>query len=132
MPDLSSDDDIAELQSLYWKVLTQTSDLSVGDVIVDKSMSLDDRKEFIRTHFAEYLDNTFGVTPDIPHELLNVDNTGKGFNPEKVAKYVATSDAQGIQKNYDYIRHMLSQLGDDYNMDYIIGDTYIGNEIKKD
>lgn len=132
VPDLSSDDDIAELQSLYWKVLTQTSDLSVGDVIVDKSMSLDDRKEFIRTHFAEYLDNTFGVTPDIPHELLNVDNTGKGFNPEKVAKYVATSDAQGIQKNYDYIRHMLSQLGDDYNMDYIIGDTYIGNEIKKD
>lgn len=132
VPTFSSDDDVSELQSLYWKVLTQNSELEVGDSVIDKGMSFDDRKAFVANHFSTYLDENFGITPDIPHPLLNVDNTGKGFNPEKVATYVSTGESQGIQKNYDYIRHMLSQLGDDYNMDYIIGDTYIGNEIKKD
>ena len=131
-PLFSSDDDMAEIQNLYWKVLTQNSDITVGDTVINKDMSFEDRKAFVANHFHAYLDETFGVTPDIPHPLLSVDNTGKGFNPEKVATYVSTGDSQGIQKNYDYIRHMLSQLGDDYNMDYIIGDTYIGDEIKKD
>lgn len=130
-PVFSSNENIAEVQNLYWKILTQ-SDIQIGDIVVDKSVSLDDRKNFVRDHLNDYLYENFGEVPDIEHPLLTIDNSGKGFNPEKVAQYVSTSDSNGVQKNYDYIRHMLSRLEDDYSQDYIKGDTYIGDEIKKD
>lgn len=131
IPTFSSDETIAEVQSLYWKALTQ-NDIHIGETTIDKSMSFDDRQTLVREHLNTYLYDNFGEVPDIEHPSLSVDNTGKGFNPEKVAQYVATSDSNGVQKNYDYIRHMLSRLEDDYSQDYIKGDTYIGDEIKKD
>lgn len=139
-PETTGDEDVDELRSIYWKMLTKQ--IKIDGLLKylrdDDGFDLDTINEnqmliLIDRHYQDYLQNEFGVLPDIQVPgMPTVDNTGKGFNPEKVAKYTISNGSSGVQKNYDYIRHMLSRLEGDYTPDWIIGDTYIGNQIKND
>ena len=95
-----------------------------------KSGSIEDRWKFIEKHYANYLAVEFGFVPELPKPGEEPDYEGKGFNPEKVARYVNTEKSAGVQKNYDYIRHMLSRLDDYYDESWISSSNYISNEIK--
>lgn len=139
-PDSSGDEDVDELRNLYWRMITgqlKAADIAQRvdglDVALLESNNISDKLQFIETHYSNYLHNEFGKLPtlQIPGETP-VDNTDAGFNPEKVAKYTIAEGSFGTQKNYDYIRHMLSRMGEYYSSDWIKGDTYIGNQIKND
>lgn len=103
------------------------------ETLLSSDTSVDVKLTVIKKHYANYVAAEFGSVPDVqkpgePH----IDNTGKGFNPQKVARYCATSKSNGIQKNYDFIRHMLYRLGDEYSPEWISSNNYISTQIKND
>ncbi len=102
------------------------------DLSVLTGGTVEEKLAFIKAHYQNYLDIEIGNTPKLAFPGQTVDNSGRGFNPEKVARYSVVEKSNGIQKNYDYIRHMLSRLGDDYDSSWISSDNYISNQIKND
>lgn len=158
--EFSSDDSIKQIQELYWGFLTGkinslpktidtedgvVTDSEAGVYEVDKSAGFEERLAAVEKHYHDYQQVLFGSMPtfdnlahykEVQTAIENGENRRavsiSGFNPAMVAKYVSTPDSQGVQKNYDFIRHMLSRLGDAYTPDMIKGDDYISREIKND
>lgn len=161
------DERIAEIQKLYWDVLSGTKSTGKAkksravsidgtdeedidapielDAFDSKvfSLSIEEKRAEIEKHYQRYVDTAFGSVPRlIPRPDMGVspervgeiraENEKAGFNPTMVARYTTMGEAHSVQRNYDYIRHMLSQLGDDYTDGFVKDNTYIGNEIRKD
>lgn len=125
-----AEDGISEESGLDDKAKDYTDGLDLSAV---ENGTLEDKIRFINMHYANYLHAEFGEVPylQMPGEPP-VDNTDRGFNPEKVARYVNTAKSHGVQKNYDYIRHMLMRLGDDYDDSWISGRNYVSDQIRND
>lgn len=101
---------------------------------------MDTKKQAIRDHYAHYSETAFGRVPELikpaafqaDNNAIRDRNNGAGFNPTMVARYASLSESHSVQRNYDYIRHVLTQLGDAYDDTFVKDNTYIGDEIKKD
>ena len=70
------------------------------DLSVVENGTMEERLAFIHRHYANFLHAEFGEVPylQMPGEPP-VDNRGRGFNPEKVARYVNTYYQQGMHCN---------------------------------
>ena len=129
--DWADDDNIAEIQKMYWRVLSGeiskfSDDIGLGDMTIGESA--EDRANAIRTHYAAYLDEYIGSVPEILHDGISTkDNGSKGFVPENVARYVSRHNSYDSPRNISYIEHMLLRLGDEYSDRYIKGDSYQAN-----
>ena len=139
----SSDADVDALREMYFNFLTNRDlDFSMdifADIPADKipdyisdetdlsSLSVDQKMELIRLHYDAYVESEFGNVPKIGVEPAPTDF---GFNPEKVARYVNTPQSHSVQRNYDYIRYMLMNLGDYYSQDWLPYDNYISGSMK--
>lgn len=145
--DFSADENIAEIQMLYWDVLTGkvkslSNDMTLSDnedadnaesnklVITSVGDTDEERIDAVRRHFANYQNESFGSVPDIDPDGVVGDSTG--FVPEMVAQYINTDNSYGIQKNYSFIKHMLKQVGPKYNKSFIKGDNYVSRMMKND
>lgn len=148
----SADEDVAEIQKLYWDVLVgvketgktkihdaEDSELEAFDNNIYKS-SLDDKVAAIKAHYDNYSENAFGRVPELikpfateeENQAIATANHGAGFDPGMVAKYMDAEENYSLQRNYDYMRHMLMNLGDDYDPSFVKDGSYMAAEIKTD
>lgn len=118
-PEFSSDENVAEIQSAYWDVLT-------GGEGTDE-----ERLAEARVRYARYLDETFGSVRAVPRPGESYDDA-RAFSPVMVARYVNAEDSYGIQKNLAFIRNMLQELGDAYDPSMILGDDYTAANMRND
>lgn len=147
----SADEDIAEIQRLYWDVLVGVRETGKTKVKDDETSidafsndiyksSLDEKVAAIKDHYDGYKEKAFGRVPEIRKPFASEEenleiakgNVGAGFDPTMLAKYMKTDRNYSLQRNYDYIRHLLSSLEDDYDPSFIKDGSYMANEIKKD
>ena len=147
----SSDEDIAEIQRLYWDVLVGVKETGKTKLHDDESefeafdngiykSSIEEKVAAINAHYNDYVENAFGRVPELTmpfatdEENLEIakKNNGAGFDPGMLAKYMNGENNYSLQRNYDYIRHALLTLGDDYDPSFIKDGSYMASEIKTD
>lgn len=154
-------EDFSEIQQLYWDVLNGVKEAGKGkkksishngdseedssDVDMEAfddsvySASLDDKIRIIRDHYEHYLDEAFGSVPELhkpfasEEENREIDerNSSAGFNPTMVARFMNTNESYSLQRNYEYMRHLLGNLDEEYNHNYLKDDIYMSEEIRK-
>lgn len=120
--DYSEDKDIAEVQQLYWQILTGSYDVGAD--------TTEDRIAYIRQAYSAFSEDLFGSVPELHRDGLPQPPECDGFNPGAVSRYVSTPDSYDVQKNQSFIRHMLKRLEDDYDESFIKGDDYVANSTK--
>lgn len=147
--EFSSDKGVAELQKLYWDILSgsvtelpdvinivtednedEEGELREAVTYTAVGESLDERIEAIRNHYARYQSEAFGSVPDF--DMDGIIGEPEGFSPEMMARYVNTENSNGVQKNYTFIKHMLKTVGPEYAQSFIKGDSYVAKTMKND
>lgn len=139
-PASTGDDDVDELRAFCWKIFTGkitshtvTSDMDGLDMEKLASRDINDKIAFVNAYYDKYQEDNFGEIPDIQIPgKPPVNNTGKAFNPEQVARYTIADDSLGRMNNQACIKHMLMKLDDYYSPDWIKGNTFVGNQIEND
>lgn len=151
------DENFEEIRRLYWDVLTgvketgnisnnedETSEQNDTEIAIDAfnddiySASREEKIRMIHEHYEKYLDKAFGRVPELHKPFLSdeeneeIDKRNKtaGFNPSMVAKFMKSNETTNSQ-NMKYIQHMLSQLDDEYNHDYLKDGVYMSDELRK-
>lgn len=152
VPNRIADEAVDDLRMIYWNFLSGNGKMSESDKrrflaqifpadgsaeteeAIERGMaveSYEEKMEFVNQHYDKYVLENFGTMPSLqmPDGPV-VDNTGKGFNPQKVAVYSTLGHSYGVQKNHDYIRHMLKCLEDDYDPSWLPFEDNVSKSIK--